>query len=122
MAWGTKTQINTNTVVNSTTRQGQSTAKTSTPEERFHVQVSAQFGAAATSNLIVHLMSTLETGDTNYDTIDRLTFLIPAQSTSTRLVSFLVSDVHRWRLEYNLDTGTQNVTVNAWYAETNLDL
>lgn len=121
MAWGSKTEISNAVTVDSTTLQDRTTGVTSTPGESFHVQVEANFPASPTSNLIVHVQATLDDATENWDDVDVMSFEID-NGTDPSAVSFIISGVYRWSLIYNLDTGTDSVTVDADYRADNLDL
>lgn len=114
MAWGSKTQISNVVNVNSTTLQDASTAVTLLPKEIVHVQVQS-VTTAATSTLLVHVQTTL---DDTTETWDTMSYGAPIQvpsTTTASLLSFTIQGIYKFRLIYNLVTGTQQTNVSAWY-------
>jgi len=119
MAWSAKTQISSAVTVNTTTRQDQSTAVTLNPGESAHVQVSADLSTV--SALLVYVLTTL---DDTTETWDH-TFMGPFILTNAfdpHVVSFVVRDVYKFALIYALNTGTDTVTVSAWYRKNGINL
>ena len=119
MAWSSKTQISSAVTVNSPTRQDQSTAVTLNPGESAHVQVSADLGA--TSALLVWVLTTLDDSSETWDD----TFMGPFILTNTfdpHELSFVVRDVYKFSLIYALNTGTDTVSVSAWYRKNGISL
>lgn len=114
MAWGTKTQISDAVNVNSTTLQDASTAVELLSGEVAHVQVQSTT-TAATSSLLVHVQATLDPSTEAWDTIAYGAPIEIPSTTTAALLSFTIQGVYKFRLIYNLVTGTQQTNVSAWY-------
>lgn len=119
MAWSARTQISNAVTVNSTTRQDQSTSVTLNPGESAHVQVSADL--LTTSALLVYVIATLDDSSELWDD----TFMGPFVLTNAfdpHEMSFVVRDVYKFALIYALNTGTDSVSVSAWYRKNGISL
>src|SRR5688500_3332641 len=113
MAWGSKTQISSAVVVNSTTKQDASTAATLNPGEVAHVQVDADLTAG--SSLLVYVQTTLDDSTENWDDSGQPWLILDPVTADPNAGSFLITGYYRFRLIYALNTGANSATVSAWY-------
>lgn len=120
MAWSSKTLISNAVTVNSTTLQDASDSVTLNPGETAHVQVEADLGA--TSALEVYVQGTLDDSSENWDDQTVFPVLTITTASDPNAMSFFVDRFYKFRLIYKLNTGTDTVTVSAWYRKDGVSL
>jgi len=122
MAWGSKIQISSAVTVNSTTKQDRSTAIALDPGETVHIQVEADFPTTPTSHLLVYVETTLDEPTENWsDSPSYGPFLI-SNTIDPNAKDIFIQGPYKLSLIYALNTGTDSVTVNAWYRKNGISL
>jgi len=108
MAWGSKTTIMDNQSVQGTMLY--SSYVTLGPGEIAHVQVTGAFPSSAVADLGIYVYGTLDASSETSDTDAMMMMVLPRVSSTTRIISFYVGGVYKFRVGCVRITATDTIT------------
>ena len=111
MSWGSKTQIETSAAVAGTELYSSSVSLN--PGESSHIQVVGNSGGT-TDSLEIKVYTTLDDATENWDTVPIYSFTLDCTDGNDNDVSFIVSDVYKFRIGFVRDGSTDTITTDAW--------